>query len=248
MSVPPATQLHLAPAAEDFASAGDEEMSILEVGTHNPPSVNRIPPELLLQIFAHFDPPASDSTAHLSPTCTTASLRACANVCKRWNNVATRLLWRRPRVYDITRFNKLVTVAEGMWLGDCGSAKGKGKEPEHQTDMPANYKPVQTTYQYATFLAHLSLSPTLPEPSRHNSLLSSHLSRLLSIPSLNLTTLDISFCKGISNYTLQKCAYSLRHLTSLNLAGGGRSEICVIRLARECASTLRRLGLGWNEG
>ena len=211
-----------------------------------PPVVSRIPPELLLQIFDHFDPNHNDTTAHLSSTSTTASLRACALVCKRWNMAATRVLWRKPRVYDVTRFGKLVDIVEGQW---------KGKKAGDEAELPENdesasnssSKVMKVTYPYATYLSHLSLSPTLPETSRHSTELSTHLSRLLSVSTLNLTSLDISFCKGISNYTLQKCAQALRHLQYVNLAGGGRSEICVIRIATQCGSRLKGLGLGWND-
>ncbi|KAJ3050273.1 hypothetical protein HK097_008761, partial [Rhizophlyctis rosea] len=161
--------------------------------TPPPPAVSRIPPELLLQIFDHFDPNHNDTTAHLSATSTTASLRACALVCKRWNMAATRVLWRKPRVYDVTRFGKLVDVVEGHWKGS--------KVVEVDDPIPTDRSPTKSpkrmtvTYPYATYLSHLSLSPTLPETSRHSTDLSTHLSRLLSVTTLNLTSLDISFCK-----------------------------------------------------
>ncbi|TPX64562.1 hypothetical protein SpCBS45565_g05833 [Spizellomyces sp. 'palustris'] len=186
--------------------------------------VSRFPPELLLQIFSHFDPPSRDSAAFLSPVSTTAALRACALVCHWWNRVATRVLWRRPRVYDASRFEKLVLCVETSQPDTC----------------------LKPTYPYAELVQHLSLSQTLSEPHRHATRLSSLLTRLLTLPDLHLTTLDLAFCKGVSNFALQRCAHALRSLVSLNLAGGGRSEICIIKVARECTN-LKRLGLGWNE-
>lgn len=181
------------------------------------PASMRIPFELLLQIFSQLTPPPISSSAHFSAGHTVATLHSCASVCKRWNAVATRLLYRKPVIYSTTKFSAFVSTMES------------GK-----------------TYNYLSLLSHMSLSPTLPEPSRHNSQLSPYMSRLLTLPNIALTTLDISFCKGISNYTLQKCAGGLRGLQSLNLSGGGRSEICVIRIARECGPTLKRFGLSWN--
>ncbi|KAJ3008770.1 hypothetical protein HKX48_008341 [Thoreauomyces humboldtii] len=188
--------------------------------------ITHFPPELLLQIFSHFDPPSRDSTAFLSPASTITALRHCASVCRWWNRVATRVLWRKPRVYDAVRFEKLVVVAEGA------SAQAP--------DAPST-----STFAYPELIQHLSLSQTLSEPHRYAHRLSPLLVRLINLPTLHLTTLDLGFCKGVSNFALQRCAHSLRTLTSLNLAGGGRSEICVIKLASECRG-LKRLGLGWN--
>ncbi|KAI9101891.1 hypothetical protein DFS34DRAFT_683989 [Phlyctochytrium arcticum] len=186
---------------------------------------SHLPPELLLQIFSHFDPsPSRDPTAFLAPTTTTAALQSCALVCRWWNRVATRVLWRRPQVYDAQKFEKLVNVV--------ANSTGSQHPP--------------TTFAYASLTHHLSLSQTLSETHRHTPRLSSLLTRFLSLPTLHLSTLDLAFCKGVSNFALQRCAHSLRHLTSLNLAGGGRSEICIIKVARECRG-LKRLGLAWND-
>ncbi|KAJ3177804.1 hypothetical protein HDU87_004326 [Geranomyces variabilis] len=195
--------------------------------------VAHFPPELLVQIFSHFDPPSRDSsTAFLSPSCTIAALRHCASVCRWWNHVATRVLWRRPRVYDAARFEKLVVVAE-----NAASAAAAHLAKSENTST--------TTFAYPDLIQHLSLSQTLSEPHRYAHRLSPLLVRLISLPTLHLATLDLGFCKGVSNFALQRCAHALRSLTSLNLAGGGRSEICVIKLASECRD-LKRLGLGWN--
>ncbi|KAI8908114.1 hypothetical protein DFJ77DRAFT_164842 [Powellomyces hirtus] len=200
--------------------------------------VASFPPELLVQIFSHFDPPSRDSsTAFLSPASTIAALRHCASVCRWWNRVATRVLWRRPRVYDAARFEKLVSIAELA----CQSPQSHNTAMTTTTTDPTT----RTTFAYPELIQHLSLSQTLSEPHRYAHRLSPLLVRLVSLPTLHLATLDLGFCKGVSNFALQRCAHALRSLTSLNLAGGGRSEICVIKLASECRG-LRRLGLGWN--
>ncbi|KAJ3154357.1 hypothetical protein HDU89_008425 [Geranomyces variabilis] len=234
--------LLLAPAVErEFVPMDEDVMMDIELDptfTESPPArtpfsrntsvVAHFPPELLVQIFSHFDPPSRDtSTAFLSPSCTIAALRHCASVCRWWNHVATRVLWRRPRVYDAARFEKLVVVAE-----NASAALAKSDNSGR-------------TFAYPDLIQHLSLSQTLSEPHRYAHRLSPLLVRLISLPTLHLATLDLGFCKGVSNFALQRCAHALRSLTSLNLAGGGRSEICVIKLASECRD-LKRLGLGWN--
>lgn len=202
-----------------------DPMEIDDTSSSKSSIISRFPPELLLQIFSHFDPPSRDTTAFLSPTSTTAALCSCTLVSRWWNRVATRVLWRRPRLYDTPKFSKLVQTTE-------------------QTSN--NLTSIQT-YTYTDLIQHLPLSQTLSEPHRHNIKLSPLLTRLLSLPNLQLTTLDLAFCKGVTNFALQRCAHALKSLESLNLAGGGRSEICVIKLASECRN-LKRLGLGWNDG
>ncbi|KAJ3349543.1 hypothetical protein HDU91_006374 [Kappamyces sp. JEL0680] len=62
----------------------------------------------------------------------------------------------------------------------------------------------------------------------------------------NLTVLDLSFCKGISNSVLVRMAPFLRGIQTLNLAGGGRSDACLLAILRNCQSSLQSLNLSWN--
>ncbi|KAI9324784.1 hypothetical protein DFJ73DRAFT_768013 [Zopfochytrium polystomum] len=189
-----------------------------------------LPFELLLQILSHFDPHPTDALFLLSKASTTAPLHACALVNRWWNRAAVTVLWRRPWLHDTAQFEKLVKVAERD-----GSAGGLGQSAT--ADMKISYP---------SLLKDLTLSATLPEPDRYSGKLSPLLTRLLMLPDFHLSTLDLGFCKGVTNFALQRCAHALSRLTALNLAGGGRSEICVIKVARECGPSLKRLGLGWN--
>ncbi|KAI8822626.1 uncharacterized protein EV422DRAFT_407696 [Fimicolochytrium jonesii] len=199
-----------------------------------------LPAEVLFQIFSYFDPTSRDSTsAFLSPASTVAALRECAMVCRWWNRLATCVLWRRPLVFDAARFEKLVCVAE-----TADKAHSQLEQPKAGGSDNLETRVTSTTL-YPDLIQHLSLSQTLSEPHRYAHRLSPLLVRLVSLPSLNLTTLDLGFCKGVSNFALQRCAHHLKSLLNLNLAGGGRSEICVIKIATECRK-LKRLGLGWN--
>ncbi|RKO85142.1 hypothetical protein BDK51DRAFT_32360, partial [Blyttiomyces helicus] len=256
------------PSPTTTSAAADPSASALTPRRRPNSVVAHFPPELLIQIFAHFDPPSSSATAYLclSPKSTTAALAACSGVSKWWSRVVTKMLWRRPRVYDVMRFEKMIEVAERSdGTGASGgavvrgirhrneaaeeSSGGKNDTPS-DSDLPTENDTgatpsSQTLFQYSTLLEHLSLSQTLPETHRHSPRLSTLLTRLLTLPTLHLSVLDLGFCK-ISNFDLQRSAHALSTLKALNLSGGGRSEICVIKLARECRS-LQRLCLGWNE-
>ncbi|ORX71635.1 RNI-like protein [Linderina pennispora] len=60
----------------------------------------------------------------------------------------------------------------------------------------------------------------------------------------SLRHLDLCFCKGVRNYSLQRLAPRLSSLTSLNLAGGLRSDITMAKLSQHLTG-LRRISLAW---
>ncbi|KAJ2779797.1 hypothetical protein GGI15_003765 [Coemansia interrupta] len=60
----------------------------------------------------------------------------------------------------------------------------------------------------------------------------------------SLKHLDLRFCKGLRNYSLQRLAPKLSSLLVLNLAGGLRSDITIAKLAQHMVN-LRRISLGW---
>ncbi|KAJ2363817.1 hypothetical protein IW150_006644, partial [Coemansia sp. RSA 2607] len=60
----------------------------------------------------------------------------------------------------------------------------------------------------------------------------------------NLKHLDLRFCKGVRNYSLQRLAPKLASLRVLNLAGGLRTDITIAKLAQHMVN-LRRISLGW---
>lgn len=62
----------------------------------------------------------------------------------------------------------------------------------------------------------------------------------------HLHTLDISFCKGISNLDLKKLAPYLSNLVSLNVSGGFRDDKTVLSLLRSCSGSLLHLSVAWN--
>ncbi|KAI9499880.1 hypothetical protein BX070DRAFT_231269 [Coemansia spiralis] len=59
-----------------------------------------------------------------------------------------------------------------------------------------------------------------------------------------LRQLDLRFCKGVRNYSLQKLAPKLKPLSVLNLAGGLRTDITIAKLSQHM-SNLRRVSLAW---
>ncbi|KAJ1677584.1 hypothetical protein EV182_005864, partial [Spiromyces aspiralis] len=61
-----------------------------------------------------------------------------------------------------------------------------------------------------------------------------------------LRVLDLGFCKGVRNYALQRFASKLSTLTALNLAGGGRSDIAVAKIA-QYTQNLTRISLSWSQ-
>ncbi|KAJ9080642.1 SCF ubiquitin ligase complex subunit [Entomophthora muscae] len=85
----------------------------------------------------------------------------------------------------------------------------------------------------------------LDETHRNNQMLSFHLSRMMSRVGPSLLELDLGFCKGLKNYDLMCFIPYLSNLTSLNLAGGNRSDIVLTKLVKHCPS-LVRLSLSWN--
>ncbi|KAJ3328696.1 hypothetical protein HDU76_009474 [Blyttiomyces sp. JEL0837] len=205
-----------------------------------------LPAELLFTILSHFDPQPDEAATLLSPAATTAPIAECALVNRWWNRVATVTLWKRPWVHDLSRLEKMVNAAE---LSSPSSSSVSSSENDGSDNPSALVKKTApATHNYPTLICHLSLSTTLSESHRYSTRLSTLLTRSLQLPNINLTTLDLGFCKGVTNFALQRAAHALSNLSSLNLAGGGRSEICVIKVARECGSRLRRLGLGWNFG
>ncbi|KAJ2303562.1 hypothetical protein IWW55_002866 [Coemansia sp. RSA 2706] len=60
----------------------------------------------------------------------------------------------------------------------------------------------------------------------------------------SLRQLDLRFCKGVRNYSLQRLAPKLATLTVLNLAGGLRTDITIAKLSQHMFQ-LRRISLAW---
>ncbi|KAJ1646620.1 hypothetical protein LPJ64_001901 [Coemansia asiatica] len=60
----------------------------------------------------------------------------------------------------------------------------------------------------------------------------------------SLKQLDLRFCKGVRNYSLQRLAPKLASLRVLDLAGGLRTDITIAKLAQHMYG-LKRLSLAW---
>ncbi|KAJ1809717.1 hypothetical protein LPJ56_005950, partial [Coemansia sp. RSA 2599] len=60
----------------------------------------------------------------------------------------------------------------------------------------------------------------------------------------SLRQLDLRFCKGVRNYSLQRLAPKLASLGVLDLAGGLRTDITIAKLAQHMYG-LKRLSLAW---
>ncbi|KAJ2743462.1 hypothetical protein GGI20_003716 [Coemansia sp. BCRC 34301] len=59
-----------------------------------------------------------------------------------------------------------------------------------------------------------------------------------------LRQLDLRFCKGVRNYSLQRLAPRLASINVLNLAGGLRTDITIAKLSQHMTD-LRRISLAW---
>ncbi|KAJ2027220.1 hypothetical protein IWW57_002704 [Coemansia sp. S610] len=60
----------------------------------------------------------------------------------------------------------------------------------------------------------------------------------------SLRQLDLRFCKGVRNYSLQRLAPRLASINVLNLAGGLRTDITIAKLSQHMTD-LRRVSLAW---
>ncbi|KAJ2897794.1 hypothetical protein GGI21_004911 [Coemansia aciculifera] len=60
----------------------------------------------------------------------------------------------------------------------------------------------------------------------------------------SLRQLDLRFCKGVRNYSLQRLAPRLASINVLNLAGGLRTDITIAKLSQHMTD-LRRISLAW---
>ncbi|KAJ2598348.1 hypothetical protein H4R99_004133 [Coemansia sp. RSA 1722] len=60
----------------------------------------------------------------------------------------------------------------------------------------------------------------------------------------SLKKLDLRFCKGVRNYSMQRLAPKLASLVVLDLAGGLRTDITIAKLAQHMCG-LKRLSLAW---
>ncbi|KAJ2437421.1 hypothetical protein GGF42_008638, partial [Coemansia sp. RSA 2424] len=60
----------------------------------------------------------------------------------------------------------------------------------------------------------------------------------------SLRQLDLRFCKGVRNYSLQRLAPRLASINVLNLAGGLRTDITIAKLSQHMVD-LRRISLAW---
>ncbi|KAK9722502.1 hypothetical protein K7432_002606 [Basidiobolus ranarum] len=85
----------------------------------------------------------------------------------------------------------------------------------------------------------------LDEIHRNSTVLSHHIVRLIPLVQPSLQCLDLGFNKGVKNFDLQRLSPWLSNLTSLNLAGGGRTDIVLTKLSKHCPN-LTRLSVSWN--
>ncbi|KAJ1970234.1 hypothetical protein IWQ62_000061 [Dispira parvispora] len=163
------------------------------------------------------------------------TLWACALVNQVWNLAATLRLWRRPVLRTLSTvdlFNRTLASAScAIMVGD------------HHTVPWLDGRP--TTHSYLDYIVHLDFT-SLDSVQRN----SSRLSRLMActlryIRISSLQTLDLGFCKGLSNYHLQRLAPQLGSLETLNLAGSGRQDIVLAKLVQH-TPRLTRLSLAWN--
>ncbi|ORY01462.1 RNI-like protein [Basidiobolus meristosporus CBS 931.73] len=98
--------------------------------------------------------------------------------------------------------------------------------------------------RYASLVRTIDFTQ-LDEVYRNSTTLSQYLVRLIPIVRTNLQRLDLGFSKGVKNFDLQRLAPWLSNLTSLNLAGGGRTDIVLTKLSKHCPK-LTHLSVSWN--
>ncbi|KAJ2846464.1 hypothetical protein IWW36_004341 [Coemansia brasiliensis] len=149
--------------------------------------------------------------------------------------------------------------ANGECYGNTSSATGaeaelsdkpNGSATAGQEALPQTVD--DTRLHYAASLPHTTpiasasyttascaSTPPLPQQTEYFAQASSH-----HTYSSSLRQLDLRFCKGVRNYSLQRLAPKLATLTELNLAGGLRTDITIAKLAQHMFQ-LRCISLAW---
>ncbi|KAJ2097173.1 hypothetical protein GGI09_003974 [Coemansia sp. S100] len=250
------------------------------------PACSRVPPEILLEIFALVAP-------------SQASLRACILTCRQWNLVGTPVLWRRPQFHRFSSVEHFASTLM-MFTSETGvSHYAKLVETVSFSTLP---EVDRNNPQLATLLDTIVNCMVVPKPSpgplgwaKHGSrnLLAPVIKRSRSLSRSNagcdddsvvaarplsatdlqladdsitavagtaqpaeherptatvytssLRQLDLRFCKGVRNYSLQRLAPRLASINVLNLAGGLRTDITIAKLSQHMTD-LRRVSLAW---
>ncbi|KAJ2757206.1 hypothetical protein GGI19_000256 [Coemansia pectinata] len=261
------------------------------------PACSRVPPEILLEIFALVAP-------------SQASLRACILTCRQWNLVGTPVLWRRPQFHRLSSVEHFASTLMAFTSEAGVSHYAKLVETVSFSTLP---EVDRNNPQLATLLDTIVNCMVVPKPSlglpgwaKHGSrnLLAPVIKRSRSLSRNNagcvgcddddpavairplsatdlqlvdgdstiaavagtaqtvaehetvherptatvytssLRQLDLRFCKGVRNYSLQRLAPRLASINVLNLAGGLRTDITIAKLSQHMTD-LRRVSLAW---
>lgn len=257
------------------------------------PACSRVPPEILLEVFALVAP-------------SQASLRACILTCRQWNLVATPVLWRRPQFHRLSSVEHFASTLMAFTSELGVSHYAKLVETVSFSTLP---EVDRNNPQLATLLDTIVNCMVVPKPSPDPLGWAKHGSRNLLVPVIkrsrslsrnnmvcdddpavaarplsatdlqladddstiavvagtaqtvaeheivherptatvytsSLRQLDLRFCKGVRNYSLQRLAPRLASINVLNLAGGLRTDITIAKLSQHMTD-LRRVSLAW---
>ncbi|ORY00849.1 RNI-like protein [Basidiobolus meristosporus CBS 931.73] len=202
------------------------------VGTLKTAKHQHFAPELLYKIFSYL-------------SFTQSTLGTCALVCKQWNTIACTILWRRP-IFTSLQSPLLLTGSSAATSTNAGGGEvevGSFKSNDQHGDGSGNHSNF-VAQRYASLVRIIDFT-LLDEIHRNSTVLSQHIVRLIPLVQPSLQCLDLGFNKGVKNFDLQRLSPWLSNLTSLNLAGGSRTDIVLTKLSKHCPN-LTRLSVSWN--
>ncbi|KAJ3215487.1 hypothetical protein HDU67_000345 [Dinochytrium kinnereticum] len=168
-----------------------------------------IPTEVLLLIFSNLLP---SSTSASSASTSSASLCACSLVCHQWHSASSSLLYNTPHISSLSVLESLIrslcpppsglitTVTDTTVRGSVTTTSTS----RHIRCIRESGHEARTVAPPRSLIRNLALSASLVESQRHAPGLSTLLGRLLAVPGVSLEGLDLGFCKGVSNFALQR--------------------------------------------
>ncbi|KAJ2818547.1 hypothetical protein IWW50_005784, partial [Coemansia erecta] len=132
--------------------------------------------------------------------------------------------------------------------GDKPAAKASGASGHELQSPQTTVDDTQLHYSACAMsqpmLAASKPSTSTPPPPQQLLLRPDAVSNTQPMVKPTLRQLDLRFCKGVRNYSLQRLAPKLATLTVLNLAGGLRTDITIAKLSQHMFQ-LRRISLAW---
>ncbi|KAI9594128.1 hypothetical protein BDF19DRAFT_414837 [Syncephalis fuscata] len=191
--------------------------------------IDRCPVEVMLVILSYLP---------------NTSLHHCVQVSRRWHMLTSYALYRSPPLNTLAAFKRLVNTISNEESASKSSDDTNSTLAIALTRSNSNDNSDRKPNAYAQLVQRLDLA-SMDEQHRCAPDLSHQLTRAAPYLQGSLRELDLGFCKGARNYDLQRMAPLLANLTYLNLAGGGRTDIVISKIAKHCPRLLR-LSVAWN--